>query len=193
MPLSISFGGQPLSIVADKVEAAGLTSTDILYGLNRQKARILDRTARGVDLNGSAFAPYSTRGPYYYYPNRGATPGARRASAGRLGKKIGAGVRTRVGLKFASYADFKSALGRGTVDLFGPRAPHMMQAIVVKSTGGDSGTIGIYGPEADRATGHNTGFGHLPKREFFGWGAGDEAAMLKDLDKILSARLDDIF
>lgn len=194
MPLSISFGGQPLSIVADKIEKAGVTSADILYGLNRQKTRMLERTARGVDLNGSAFTPYSQRGPYYYYPNRGATPGARRASAGRLGKKIGAGVRTRVGLKFASYAAFKAALGRGTVDLFGPRAPHMLQAIVVKSSGLlGGGTIGIYGPEADRATGHNTGFGHLPKREFFGWGANDEVLMLKDLETILSARLDDIF
>jgi hypothetical protein len=69
----------------------------------------------------------------------------------------------------------------------------MMQSIVVKTESATAGTIGIYGPEADRATGHNTGHGHLPKREFFGWGAGDEAAMMKDLETIMSARLDDIF
>ena len=193
MPLSISFGGQSLSVIADKIEAAALTQADILYGLKRQKARILDRTARGVDLNGGAFAPYSTKGPYYYYPNKGAKPGQRRASAAAFGKKIGAGTRTRLGLKFASYAAFKASMGRGVVDLLGPKAPHMLQAIVVKTDSASAGTIGIYGPEADRATGHNTGFGHLPKREFFGWGAGDDVEMMKDLDTIMSARLGDLF
>lgn len=192
MPISIKFGGQSLDLLADKLEKAGLTASDIRYGLERQKTRILDRTQRGVDMNGSAFKPYSTDGPYYYYPNRGATPSQRRASAGRLGKKIGAGKRTRVGLKFASYAAFKSALGRGTVDLTGVSAPHMLQSMVIRSSGLLGGTIGIYGPEADRATGHNTGYGNLPQREFFGWGRNDEAIMLKDMETILTARLDQI-
>jgi hypothetical protein len=45
------------------------TEGDLLYGLQRQKSRILSRTERGVDANGRPFAPYSTRRPYYYYPN----------------------------------------------------------------------------------------------------------------------------
>ena len=38
---------------------------DVLYALERVKATILERTARGVDVDGAPFAPYSSKGPYY--------------------------------------------------------------------------------------------------------------------------------
>lgn len=192
MPLSVTFGGRTLASVALDVEKAGrMDETDMLYILNRQKTRILERTARGVDINGSPFAPYSTKGPFYYYPARGLGGRQRKAAAGRKARQLG-GQRTRLGVKFASYAAFKAGLGRGVVDLLGPTAPHMLQAIVVAARGADNGILGIYGSEADRAEGHNTGFGHLPKREFFGFGASDEAAIQTDLDSIIGARLEKI-
>jgi hypothetical protein len=199
MPLSVSYGGQPVELLARRIAHDGLlTVEDLLYALNRQKTRILERTARGVDVNESPFAPYSTHGPYYFYPVRfsktyhiGAFTKQNRtrgAAASRFAKKVG-GSRTRLGVKYASYAAFKSALGRSAVDLMGPSAPHMLQAIVVKATSPEAGVVGIYGSEADRAEGHNVGAGRLPKREFFGWGPKDEEAMIADLEKMQTARL----
>ncbi len=191
MPLTVSYGGGTLSALADRLDREiKLTEADFLYAGNRQKARILNRTQAGVDINSTAFAPYSTKGPYYWYPGRGQGDKRRRSAAGRAAKKVG-GTRTRLGVKFASYADFKSQLGRGTVDLTGPSAPHMLQAIVVQGRP-DGFLVGIYGNEADRAEGHNIGFGRLPKREFFGFGPQDEAAILVDLEKFIAMRLDKI-
>ena len=190
------------------------TQGDALYAAQRQRTRILERTERGVDVNGAAFAPYSENGPYYYYPNPG------RRSVGPIGKgqyekkqkaavrrllKIttdvsttraeylggtsvgGVPTKSGLGIRFESYADFKRSLGRAGVDLLGPRAPHMLQAIIVATDAGTGGNltdedvglgsrtspaklirIGIYGTEADRASGHNQGTSRLPKRYFFG-------------------------
>lgn len=190
MPLEVRFSGRvPEQFAKDYEKAATVTEADMLYVLNRQKSRILERTQRGVDINGSPFAPYSRRGPFYYYPGKAAK--SRSGAAGRFQRKVG-GTRTRLGVKFASYADFKASLGRGVVDLTGPNAPHMLQAIVVRARGAAEGIIGIYGSEADRAEGHNTGTGRLPRREFFGFGPADEAAANKDLEMILSTRIEKI-
>lgn len=211
MPVTFQFG-KASEFVANFKAAASITVGDVLYALNRQKSRILDRTMKGVDVNGAGFAPYSTNGPYYYYPGKASKN--RSGAAGRFAKKVG-GTKTRLGVKFASYAAFKASLGRSVVDLMGPSAPHMLQAIVVRvagrtitdgfsPSGGDNrpidggvgaeaqGTIGIYGPEADRAEGHNTGAGHLPKREFFGFGAADEQAVVDDIATMQGARLDQL-
>lgn len=95
-----------------------------------------------------------------------------------------AGAVTGVSVKYESYGDFKfRGLGRTNVDLTGPRAPHMLQALVVSVDGSqfgnrsdvplrglrepaDSVAVGIYGEEADRAEGHNEGAGRLPRRRF---------------------------
>lgn len=138
--------------------AARLTVGDALYAGQRQRARMLERTARGVDVNNKQFAPYSTKGPFYYDPNSRISSrfkrmfGERisdkkqRASVNRLVRKVGSkGVQkssTGRTLKFPSYAAFKRWLGRTFVDLRGPRSPHMLQGIVVKagsSTIGESG------------------------------------------------------
>lgn len=139
------------------------------------RARIIDRTQRaGVDVNNAPLAPYSDKHPYYYYPGG--------SGAGRTARITG-GKRTRAGIKYPSYRAFKQALGRSGVDLTGPRAPHMLQALVVKAQGLTAGPstpqansqtqpcsnveIGFYGQEAARARGHNEGAGKLPKRRFF--------------------------
>lgn len=187
MDIIVAFGGQPVEILAKNIEKSGVRSSDIRYALERQKTRILERTARGVDINEAAFKPYSEKGPFYYYPGR--LSKNRRAAAGRVAKKTG-GARTRVGVKYKSYGDFKRSLGRSFVDLLGPSAPHMLQSILVKA-GDTEGTIGIYGPEADRAEGHNTGAGHLPQREFFGASVKDEEMIGNDIETLLGARINE--
>lgn len=107
-------------------------------------------------------------------------------------------------IRFESYAAFKRSLGRAGVDLTGARAPHMMQAIEVKAGGsrvsgsaGNPGSstpateivLGIYGPKAQIATGHNNGTKTLPKRRFFGASNADAKAMLAEIFAHVKARL----
>jgi hypothetical protein len=194
----------------DLARNAQPTEGDALYASQRQRTRILRRTARGVDVDEIPFAPYSENGPYYYYPNgrvgnKKTGQKKNHEAAKRLSKKIG-GTVTRNGIKFESYAAFKAAMGRGDVDLRGPRAPHMLQAIAVKTGSSsnladeeveltdkpnvvDEAVIGIYGKEAERASGHNQGGRHLPKRRFFGASAADVVAMIQDVTSRVVARL----
>eukprot|EP00456_Euglypha_rotunda_P039308 TRINITY_DN30251_c0_g1_i2.p1 TRINITY_DN30251_c0_g1~~TRINITY_DN30251_c0_g1_i2.p1 ORF type:complete len:163 (+),score=35.56 TRINITY_DN30251_c0_g1_i2:172-660(+) len=138
---------------------AQVEETDIGYALDRDKERILERTARGLDFNGLPFHPYNSTRPYYDYPGKGtANRGANRATAFRKVSKGGIAEhlfdatdkraygyekRGRLGIKYASYGAFKAALGRSWVDLTGARAPHMLQALVVRVKG-MIGSIGIY-------------------------------------------------
>lgn len=187
--VTLTFGGAPMELLTSLLSGAvHMTAADMRYTLERQKTRILERTARGVDINGAPFAPYSNKGPYYYYPGRASKN--RSGAASRVAKKTG-GKKTPLGVKFTSYGDFKRSLGRSAVDLMGPTAPHMLQAIVVTASA-DEGKIGIYGPEADRAEGHNVGGGHLPRREFFGASAEDERLMALDAEELMATRLKDI-
>lgn len=86
---------------------------------------------------------------------------------------------------FRSYSAFKKWLGRTNVDLRGPRAPHMLQAMQAKGTeaGGQvQGVIGIYGEAAKRASGHNNGARHLPQRRFLAASRADELQMRKEVE-----------
>lgn len=187
-------------------ESVKTTEGDLLLALNNQKTRILDRTSRGVDLNEEAFAPYAETGPYYWTPGKESK--SRKSAVSRYARKLGVkDQKTKSGLsiKFKSYGDFKRSLGRSVVDLLGPSAPHMLQAFVIKVSGldysnltarsGEPGkeafeaSLGIYGEEADRATGHNTGNGHSPLREFFGISNSDAKKMADDVEKSIFQRL----
>jgi hypothetical protein len=170
------------------------------------------------------FAPYSTKGPYYYYPNGriGQTKAgakANKAAVTRLlnrrgviesntGKEIN-GVRTRngQGIKFEDYAAFKASLGRLGVDLRGPRAPHMLQAIAIganfersvddmmlalsdRPNPAHEVVIGIYGEEEGRASGHNEGVpGRLPRRHFLGASDAEQQAMVEDINERIKSRI----
>lgn len=190
MGVDVTYGGQPVEFLVRGLQTnAEVKEADILYALNRQKSRILDRTRRGVDINGQPFKPYSTN-LYYYYPAKFAKN--RKAGVSRFHKKTDRfyGSRTALGIRFdGGYAAFKQSLGRANVDLTGPSAPHMLQEIAVKTTGRTSGTMGIYGAAADRAEGHNIGAGHLPKREFFGASLKDEELMSEDVERLAYTRL----
>lgn len=197
-------------------EGNGPTAGDLLFAGNNQRSRILERTGRGVDYQGNPFAGYSTKGPYYYTPFSGGaagTPKQHKAAAGRFLKKIGGGTpaaRSRTGrsVKFPSYDAFKRAIGRTGVDLRGPRAPHMLQAVVLLSggiqvTGSQQAStaprtrmqretrlvMAIYGEEAARAEGHNEGTSRLPKRRFFDASDSDLDRMLEDVYNRMVARL----
>src|SRR5579863_9082562 len=64
-------GADPLFVVHGEVEALTLITTgDMLLCGQLFRTRIRQRTAAGIDVDGSPFAPYSEKGPYYLYPNR---------------------------------------------------------------------------------------------------------------------------
>jgi hypothetical protein len=201
MPLKVAGSSlSPERYLLSVAEGLEPTKEDLLYAGNALKNRILRRTEAGVDYRGIPFAPYSTKRPYYWYPD-----GAKQRASARLGalnpglrgrneriakfqalektardaaarmfrnlrlKSVTDGTkRTGIGIKFPNYGAFKAHLGRSTVDLRGPRAPHMLQAITVSASIGGMLTLGIYGDAADRAEGHNEGTRRgLPKRRFF--------------------------
>jgi hypothetical protein len=174
---------------------------DIYLALEQQKSRILARTARGVDVNEQEFTPYNDTRPYYFYPagpvgkNRSKEQLKRdKAAVTRFAKKVGGTPsRSRLGLKFPSYRAFKlDYLGRSNVDLYGPRAPHMLQAMTIRTQGGTSGTLGIYGDEAKRAngiSGEDRPKG-MPRRQFFAASDSDQQAMAETIRERIQARLD---
>jgi hypothetical protein len=193
-----SRGGTPDERVARIQVDVKPIASDLLTAGQFQRTRILERTALGVDVDGKPFAPYSNRGPYTYYPAggkagaKGLSVKTRRASAKRFAKLTVSGVIAPEGLgvRFASYAAFKFiGLGRTVVDLMGPRAPHMLQALIVKVESDTQLRIGIYGDAAARATGHNRGTKRLPKRRFMGANPADLKAMAREVFEHIAARL----
>lgn len=181
--LRTTSGGDPVRLAIDIGQALEITEGDIREALEAQRTRILERTAQGLDWDAKPFAPYSEQGPYYHYPStqRGRVFAPRmkvlgkiwdektsfraeyfrvlRASAKRLAWKLGRSGATTPGggVRFDSYGDFKRSLGRSMVDLMGLGGNHMLRAMVVKVASALEGSIGIYGPEAARASGHHDG------------------------------------
>ena len=211
-------GKDPVQYWLDIVSAVKPTAADAHYALEMQKSRILTRTAAGVDVDGQPFAPYNSTRPVYWHPGAGSkTSTASRdrtfnklagvagktsfsidASAfGAKGRAVVTGqyaVKSRnAGIKFSSYAAFKASLGRTVVDLFGPRAPHMLQEIVTLVRSGASGAlelvIGIYNDAAVRASAHNFGTKNLPRRHFFGANTNDIKLMGQDLKDRMIAKV----
>jgi hypothetical protein len=204
--LRTSSGRTPEQVLLDLGDAFKTNSTDMALAGQLVRSDIRERTARGVDVSGAPFKPYSTKGPYYYNPaSRGGKfkKAADKQSAKRLAKKIG-GETSRTGLtiKFESYAAFKAAFGRSTVDLQGVAPPHMLDAIVVKVNGADVGssvsestsdadsvTVGIYDADAAaRASGHQYGNRTLPERKFFGLSSDGKTLILQMLSKRIKLR-----
>jgi hypothetical protein len=210
-------GFAPEAMAAAVKRAIQPTVGDMLTAGQIIRANIRERTAQGLDLSGAAFAPYSTKGPYYYNPG---TRGGKFRSSGAAHEKRAArnmvrslggnGTLSRTGrsIKFDSYAAFKAAFGRAAVDLMGIQAPHMLDAIVVRvgstelaAAAADVGamdgmgpadtvTIGIYDSDAvGRARGHNRGTRTLPQREFLGISEADARMALQAIGARIDARL----
>ena len=212
--------------------ALDITEGDFLVLLQEQRSRILERTQRGVDYNNAPFAPYNDTRRYYWYPagpvgkQRSAHQLKRdKAAVTRAGRSLGMQFRTKadkeqnltrsgLGLKFQSYRAFKfEYMGRSTVDLYGPRAPHMLQSMMIKagsmtdegatfleSSGQDptavsspvsEATLGIYGDAGTRATGHNSDDRPkgMPLRRFFAVSDEDQRKMVSTLEARIERRL----
>ena len=187
--LRVSGAADPVRFVSDQLAALLPKDADLLYVIELQKTRILNRTARGVDFEGRPFAAYSTKSPYTWYPHGHASksPKQRTAAAKRFARKLGAGnVTASGGVRFESYAAFKRSLGRSGVDLTGASAPHMLHALVSRITGPLAGTLGIYSADkAEIAEYHNAGTARMPKRQFLGTSTSDVTAMERDLERRL--------
>ena len=163
MPEYASFkapgGGEATTAIHRELQALITPSVgDLLYvGQDVFLPRIINRTGQGVDVNGSPFAPYSTNGPYYFYPNGelGSTrriAGTRKytqqqiqkaratAAKGRHEATGRIGVRTPYGIRYASYAAAKAAHGGSTVNLRGmEQHTHMLDTIKVRVGGMEVG------------------------------------------------------
>jgi len=187
------------------------------------RGKILERTARGVDVDGREFAPYSGKGPYYYCPagqagrQFGESKKDQIVREQRAAKRLHAKLRNKSGAKEAGphlsrtgrslvfpggYRQFKEYLGRTTVDLTGPRAPHMLQSMRVRCNQQtdadapvgqddhlepcDNFAVGIYDGMAARASGHQDGNNaNLPQRRFIGASKED----ISEMTEILAARM----
>lgn len=197
MGLSFVTGRDPSAYILSLKQKSKPTTAMLELVVEQFKTDMLDKTARGVDAEERPFTAYSTKSTYIYYPNgrlgsKGNSLKAAQGAAKRFHAKINAGRGTPIGqvtpgggIKFANYAEFKKALGRTTVDLTGPRAPHMLQAIVRTTRGNLEVSLGIYGDEAKRASGHNNGGKNLPRRKFFAVSAKDKENMRLRLLKLV--------
>jgi hypothetical protein len=146
------------------------------------RERATDRISKLIGLNGKNSRSVSVKGSHAQYVQK-----------------------TTKGLKFSSYAAFKAAFGRLTVDLRGIQAPHMLQALIVtvqdfvagqfepapmsQTEPANEVRIGIYGEEAQRASGHQRGAGHLPKRAFLGANDQDKEIMCNDIMQRMAFRI----
>lgn len=149
-------GRDPQTAIRAELQALVTPTTgDLLYVGQIWRARIRTRTFEGMDVNGQPFAPYSTKGPYYFYPNAqvGSTRrkvgtrnhtqaevNAARATAakGRFAKTGKIGVRTSLGIKYESYAAAKAAHGVNVVNLYGmEQHTHMLDTMLVKAGGAE--------------------------------------------------------
>ena len=122
------------------------TVGDLLYVGQVFRSQIRTRTFAGIDVNGAPFTPYSTKGPYYFYPNRevgkvrggsAAVQKARsKAAAGRFKKTGREGKRTPFGIRYASYAAAKAAHGVLQPNLYGlEQHTHMLDTMMVRCNG----------------------------------------------------------
>jgi hypothetical protein len=147
--------GRPASVAIRRVIKALSTPTvgDLLAVGQGGRTAIRQRTARGIDVNGAPFAPYSTK-RFYFYPN-GAVGSTRRvagtrnlnqqqvqkaratAAAGRFKKTDKIGLRTPYGIRYdGGYAEAKAAHGRQNPDLYGlQQHTHMLDTMMVKAGG----------------------------------------------------------
>lgn len=202
---------------ADGIARQVLSVTEIHPGdaaalVEIKRADIVTTTGRGLDANDAAFAPYSDKGPIYIDlgGSGGGSGRSKRAAAlrsarrvGRRSARVSKGRRgTPVGsitpggrLKAKSWAWFKhSWLGRSAVDLFGARAPHMIQSIVSrvsgKTTEGVRAEIAFQNPEKEEiASGHMDGAGRLPRRRFFEFGRNDGRELSQRWSDMIFGRL----
>lgn len=139
-------GADPRTSIRAEIAAFQVTAGDLLFVGQGFRTRIRKRTFAGVDVNGAPFAPYSIKGPYYFYPNRESASG--RTKAGREARKTAAknrfaktgriGIRTPTGIKYESYSAAKAAHGVTQPNLYGmEQHTHMLDTMLVRAGGSE--------------------------------------------------------
>ena len=148
-------GSDPTEFTLRIVNASKPNVYDAMFAGESYRNQILRNTESGLSLYGNPFAAYATAPPYYYYPvgkvgrlRSSLTEKQRQGQKNRAFKAFGkVGERTHLGIKFpGGYSQFKhEGLGRPSVDLRGPRGPHMLNALQVRVPGLGAATTGIEG------------------------------------------------
>lgn len=206
MPITISHSLDDLA--AKILKASTVTVGDALYAGQHIEAGIREATNQGVDFQGNPFIPYNETDPYYYYPfaSQNHSHEHMQRELGKLHKCLG-GQRTKRGIKFVSYGAFKRAIGALGVNLYGPAAPHMLEAPVIKVNGAEFRVgadydaldvpastliLGIYDEKGKLAAIHNEGLGRQPERRF--WELSQEAAdrVIVDIETRITLRLNNL-
>jgi hypothetical protein len=159
-------GGSPLAVALNLAKSIIPTQGDCLYAAERQRARIITRTGRGVNVNGQTFEPYS---PAYE---------TRKVKTGRDSGIVDLNYSGRMLKALVSQSGGREISGS-------PRSVSPAEG----ATPASQFTIGIYGDEAVRASAINAGEGHEPERHFIGASNSDERTMLQDLLAHLRARI----
>lgn len=179
------------------------TQGDILWATARQARRIQERTVSGLDINQSAFAPYSVAKPFYHTPRTDGSLRSRREASLHHARFYGAHrARGSVSVRYESYATFKASRGVLQPDLGGMEG-RLLSNMEISVDGntysldaaeriglnesvapGSIGGIGIYGEEAAKiGLAHNTGVPsrNLPQRHWMGISDGDLAMISEDI------------
>ncbi len=153
-------GSDPVAEIRSLRVAATATEGDLLYALQRQRSRILKRTAAGVDVDGSPFQAY--------------TPGyaKQKAKYGR-GGTVDLRGRNAPNMLQAIVATSGSLSDDGDSD-----EPAV------------DGALGFYDERSAKlAQIHNEGEGHQPARHFFDASDEDQRDMENDIGARLEIRL----
>jgi hypothetical protein len=164
IPMTATFtgpgGGDPVAEIHSLSVAVLPTEGDMLYALQRQRSRILNRTAAGVDVDGSPFQGY--------------TPGYAKQKA-----KYGRG--DTVDLRGRNAPNMLQAMvvTSGSLSEDGDSDQPTTE-----------GTIGFYDDRsAMLAEIHNEGEGHQPRRRFFAASDEELDAMHEDIGARIEVRL----
>lgn len=95
-----------------RTHVSDATVGDALYAGQRQRTRILQRTAQGVDVDGRKFAPYSENGPYYYNPNGRLSAASREKVSDKTQKGAARRLLNKITTKEQRASDNAPALSR---------------------------------------------------------------------------------
>jgi hypothetical protein len=153
-------GADPVAAIRALRVSAQPTEGDVLYALQRERTRILKRTASGVDANGAAFRPYSAA-----Y--------AKRKSKYRSTSTVDLRGRNAPHMLQAIVATVGSLTDEG--DSLEPA---------------NDAVLAFYDDRAALlARVHNEGEGRMPKREFFTATDQDLADMENDIGARIEIRL----
>jgi len=153
-------GADPVAEIRSLRVAAAATEGDVLYALQRQRSRILKRTAAGVDVDGNPFQAYTQA-----YAKQ-------KAKYGR-GDTVDLRGRNAPNMLQAMVVTSGSLTDDGDSD-----------------TQATDGVIGFYDDRsAMLAEIHNEGEGHQPARRFFATSDGELDAMHDDIGQRIDMRI----